>query len=146
MIAAGDVVVLWYAGAQKHKYFVCVDSVRGWFLLINSLPRRRNPQAQVLLCKANLRFLEHDCYADVSVLLRMNIDEARSAVKAEPRRLKGRLNPDARKSIIEAGRSCDVLPPIHLAIIEDAFKPVLGGTGQIGVVPSLSGSPEAAQK
>lgn len=91
---------------QKDKLLVCVEPLKGAYMMINSIPRRFVADAQVLIKQVNHPFLEHDSYVDASRIWRFTLEYVLESLEREAWRRKGRANVATRHAIIEAAQQC----------------------------------------
>ena len=81
-LSIGDVLLILTRFARpkpKHKYAICVCPVNRWFLLINSEPRRINPDAQIEITPSDLSALKHPSFIDASKIVAYSLEEIESA-------------------------------------------------------------------
>ena len=114
MTAVGEVILVrtTLTNPPKEKFAVCVCNARGLFFFINSEPRRRKLDAQVLIHVHELGCLSHDSYIDTSQLRVFRPEEMATA------QMKGNISVSIRQRVKASVLNHGHLPPGHKAIIE----------------------------
>jgi len=78
----GDVLYIFTLFAKpkpKSKFAICICNIQKLFFLINSCPRKRTPEANLLVKPEELPCLDHDSYIDTSQFFRYYSSEIENA-------------------------------------------------------------------
>jgi len=81
---AGEVIHAYCNFASENKFFICISSSAPFFLLINSEPRVKTPDAQIKITPKDFPFLDHDSYIDASQICTIFPEELKKAVSKGP--------------------------------------------------------------
>lgn len=81
MLTPGDVIHVFciFITPQKHKYAVCVCPNTPLFFFINTRPRLSKSDAQLLVTKKDLPFLQWDSYINTGALYKLREKELSEA-------------------------------------------------------------------
>jgi hypothetical protein len=81
MLAPGDVIHVFciFITPQKRKYAVCVCPNQSLFFFINTQPRRSKSDAQLLVTRKELPFLQWDSYINTGALYKLREKELSEA-------------------------------------------------------------------
>lgn len=117
ILRPGDVLYIYcrYIDPPHYKYVVCTCPNSPLFFFINSEPRRRTPDAQVLISKSDFPFLHHDSYIDTARMCTFYQDEITQAQKKMP------LTQSLMQEIASVVTKHNHLPPRHIQIILNNF-------------------------
>ncbi len=80
-IKAGDIIHAYCNFVPGNKFLICVcPSSSPLFLLINSEPRRKTPDAQIKITPKDFPFLDHDSFINTATICAVFPDELKKAV------------------------------------------------------------------
>lgn len=100
MISWGKIykIFLNYTKPPKDKYVICVHVAENLFLIINTEPRTRAPEAQLKISPQDINFLRHDSFIDTSTIISIPYESYLNQIK-DPDRALGDIPPHVKLKI-----------------------------------------------